>query len=150
MQENKPFDFASFRSANADRNVSGFDYLQALYKSQELPADFALWFAKLLRPDFKLLGDMVFVVDLFDGARYQELLKGGQRPDQAQYWINLLEITGLFDNLTLEQAVTLANRIAESWNAALTVQFGADQALARAIVDDDTEEVFVTIGVYNA
>lgn len=93
---------------------------------------------------------MAFVAELFDDARYQELLGNGQRPDQAQYWLNLLEITGLFANLTVEQASTLAERIAESWNLALTNQFGVEQSLARVIVDDDTDEVFVTIGAYNA
>lgn len=150
MQENKPFDFASFRAANKERNVSGLDYLHAVYKSQNLPADFVLWLSKLFKPDFKLLGSLAFVTELFDDARYQELLGNGQRPDQAQYWMNLLEITGMFDNLTVNQASTLAERIAESWNLALTNQFGVEQALARVIVDDDTDEVFVTIGAYNA
>ncbi|WJN58224.1 hypothetical protein [Pseudomonas sp. SO81] len=149
MRENKPFDFASFRAANKDRNVSGIDYLHAIYTSQDLPADFVLWFSKLFKPDFKLLGGMAFVAELFDEARYQGLLGNGQRPDQAQYWSNLLEITGLFDNLTVDQAYPLAERIAESWNLTLTNQFGVEQALARVIVDDDSEEVFVTIGAYN-
>jgi hypothetical protein len=149
MQENKPFDFASFRAANKERNVSGLDYLHAVYKSQDLPADFALCFSKLFKPDFKILGGMAFVAELFDDARYQELLGNGQRPDQAQYWSNLLEITGLFDNLTVDQAYPLAERIAESWNLTLTNQFGVEQALARVIVDEDSEEVFVTIGAYN-
>ncbi|MGL4316606.1 MAG: hypothetical protein ACRCTL_08330 [Pseudomonas sp.] len=150
MQVNKPFDFAAFRVANKERNVSGFDYLQAVYKSQNLPADFALWFSKLLRPDFQLLGGMAFVIELFDDARYQELLGSGQRPDQAQYWLNLLEITGLFDNLSSDQAALLADNIAESWNAALTRQFGAESALARVVIDDDTDEIFVTVCTYNA
>jgi hypothetical protein len=149
MLENKPFDFASFHAANKERNVSGLDYLHAVYKTQNLPADFVLWLSKLFKPDLKLLGGMAFVTELFDEARYQELLGNGQRPDQAQYWLNLLEITGLFDNLTVEQASTLAERIAESWNLALTNQFGVEQALARVIVDGDTDEVFVTIGAYH-
>ena len=148
MLSKPSFDFASFRATNKERNVSGLDYLHAIYKSQDLPADFALWFSKLFKPDFKILGGMAFVAELFDEARYQELLGNGQRPDQAQYWLNLLEITGLFDNLTFEQASTLAERIAESWNLALTNQFGVQQALARVIVDGDTDEVFVTIGAY--
>ena len=125
MQTNSPFDFASFREANKERNASGLDYLHAVYKLQDLPADFALLFSKLFKPDFKILGGMAFVAELFDDARYQELLGNGQRPDQAQYWLNLLEITGLFDNLTVDQAYTLAERIAESWNLVLSNQFGA-------------------------
>jgi hypothetical protein len=150
MQTNSPFDFASFRAANKERNVSGLDYLHTVYESQDLPADFVLCFSKLFKLDFILLGGMAFVAELFDEARYQELLGNGQRPDQAQYWLNLLEINGLFDNLTVDQACTLAERIAKSWNLVLSNQFGVEQALARVIVGGDTDEVFVTIGTYTA
>jgi hypothetical protein len=150
MLSKSSFDFASFRAANKERNVSGLDYLHTVYKSHDLPADFVLWLSKLFKPDFVLLGGMAFVAELFDEARYQELLGNGQRPDQAQYWLNLLEITGLFGNLTVDQASTLAERIAKGWNLVLSNQFGTEQALARAIVDGDTDEVFVTIGTYTA
>jgi hypothetical protein len=145
MSGNKPFDFASFVSANEGRIVSGFDYLHVVYKSQGLTADFILWFARLFWPDFKTVDGMIFVSELFDTERYQKLLSDGCSHTQAQFWMNLLEITGLFDDLSTEQATTIAELLADSWNSKLHKEIGISQVLARAICDEETGEVFVTI-----
>ncbi|MEF1257096.1 hypothetical protein [Vibrio sp. M260112] len=146
MSYNKPFDFAMFVSANVERRVSGFDYLHAAYKSQELAADFIVWFARLFCPDFKTVDGTVFIAELFDTEHYQELLRNGHSFTQAQYWLNLLEITGLFDDLSTDQAIKFAESLADSWNSKLTKEFGRVSAPARAIYDEETGEVFVTIG----
>lgn len=146
MKKNKSFDFASFVSANAGCDVSGFDYLHAVYKAQSLPADFILWFAKLFCPEFKVVDGMVFVSELFEAGRYQELLNDGRSPEEAQFWMSLLEITGLFDDLSCDEAMVIAEALVKSWNLKLNLEFGVSSMLARAIRDDDTREVFVTIG----
>ncbi|GAB6262869.1 hypothetical protein [Photobacterium sp. R1] len=146
MSYSKPFNFTMFASANAGRNVSGFDYLHAAYKSQELAADFILWFARLFCPDFKTVDGAVFISELFDTERYQELLSNGHSSTQAQFWLNLLEITGLFDDLSIDQAMEIAEFLADSWNSKLNKEFEGTSTLARAICDEETGEVFVTIG----
>ena len=146
MSDNKPFDFASFVSANVGRIVSGFDYLHAVYKSQGLAADFILWFARLFWPDFKTVDGIIFVSELFSAERYQELLSNGHSTTQAQFWMNLLEITGLFDDLPTDQAMVIAESLAGSWNSKLQKELGISSTLARAIYDEETGEVFVTIG----
>lgn len=147
MSDNKTFDFASFVSANVGRIVSGFDYLHVVYKSQGLAADFILWFSKLFWPDFKTVDGVIFVSELFNAERYQELLNNGNSATQAQFWMNLLEITGLFDDLSTDQAMDIAEVLAESWNSKLEKEVKPSPTLARAIRDEETGEVFVTIGI---
>lgn len=149
MSDNKPFDFTSFVSANAGKEVSGFDYLHAVYKSQGITNDFILWFAKLFSPDFRTVDDTVFITELFDLERYRGLLQDGNTIMQAQFWMNLLEITGLFDELSTDEAMFIAEVLATSWNSKMTTEFGSVLVPARAIRDDETGEVFVTIGRLN-
>lgn len=60
--------------------------------------------------------------------------------------MNLLEISGVFDELSPEQAMEVALIVSESWNSKLLKEFGAEHAVARRIYDEETGEVFVTIG----
>jgi len=145
MKANRSFDFTSFVSANADRSVSGFDYLHAIYKAQELPSDFIVWVSRLFCPEFKTVDGMVFISEMFDSEKYNELLRDGRSSSEIQFWINLLEITGMFDGISSEQAMIVAESIADSWNFKLYKEFGDAFVQARAILDD-TGEVFVTIG----
>lgn len=146
MGENKPFNFVAFVSANEGKSVSGFDYLHAIYTSQSLPPDFIVWMAKLYCPEFKVVNGIVFISEIFDDDRYQSLLRDGRSPTEVQFWMNLLEITGLFDDLSCSQAMVIAESLATSWNLKLSAEFGNDSALARAVHDSGTGEVFVTIG----
>ncbi|RMO90280.1 hypothetical protein ALQ32_100940 [Pseudomonas syringae pv. tagetis] len=146
MENPKIFDFQSFRAANTKHTVTGFDYVHAIYHTQHLPSDFALWMARLYWPEFKVVDECVFIVDNFDESYYQSLLKTPNSKEKNQFWMNLLEITGLFGNLTTQEAADVANALAASWNAKLASELGSSFAQARALVDDEAGEVFVTIG----
>ena len=146
MCDKRTFDFTSFVSANFGHRVSGFDYLHTVYKSQEVATDFILWIARLFWPEFKTVDDMIFISELFDAERYQELLSDGYASTQAQFWMNLLEITGLFDDFSTEQAKVIAELLVDSWNSKLQKEFEISSKLARVLFDEETGEVFVTIG----
>lgn len=146
MSDNKPFDFKSFVSANAGRIVSGFDYLHAAYKAHGITADFIYYFSRLFWPDFRVVDGLIFVAELFEEGRYQGLLNEGRSSTEAQFWMNLLEITGLFDELATDEAMSIAEVLAASWNSKLNSEFGIISVPAKAICDNDTGEVFVTIG----
>lgn len=146
MGDENSFDFKSFVSANTGRVVTGFDYLRAIYKADGLTADFIVYFAKLFWPDFKMVDGLTFISELFDSEHYQSLLKDGRNVNEAQFWINLLEITGLFDELSIDEAMQIAEAVAASWNSKLAVEFSDVLVPARVIRDDETGEVFVTIG----
>lgn len=142
----KSFDFSSFISANPEKSVSGIDYLHAIYKTQRIDGDFLVWFARLFWPEFKVVDGLVFVASLFDDDQYREIVIGGKTAERAQYWVNLLEITGLFDELTQNQARELADVVAATWNSKMLASLGEVKSPALVIEDASTGEVFVTIG----
>lgn len=145
MQVNKSFSFIEFQRSNSGKNISGIDYVRAVYATTPLHFDFLIHYAQLLSPTIKIVDGRAFIGELFDADRHLELVKTIQDTDQAQYWMNLLEITGLFDDLTTEQAIALAQTISECWNRKLFTEHGSSYGEARYIFDTDSDEVFVTI-----
>lgn len=125
MAELETFDFASFRVDNAHHLVSGFDYIHAIHHTQRLPADFALCMAKLYWPEFIRVDGWIFVKETFDEAYYLSLLESDNSPAKNQFWMNLLEVTGLFENLSLPQSTVVVNALAGNWNAKLASEFGS-------------------------
>ena len=146
MKDRKVDDYLSFREANHPRLVSGIDYVHAIHTTENLPADFAVWVARMYWPEFTLVDGMVYVSELHFERYEQDFLNSTISPSNSQFWINLLEITGMFDNLSFDGAMEVASIMASTWNAKLTMEFGPSFALARAFSDDETNEVFVTIG----
>jgi len=146
MGNENSFDFKSFVLANNGQLVTGFDYLHTIYKTHGLSSDFIVFFAKLFWPDFKVIDGVVFISELFDSEYYQSFLKDGRNINEAQFWMNLLEITGLFDGLSIDEAVQVSEIVVKSWNFKLGIECGNVSVLARFIRDDETGEVFVTIG----
>tara|TARA_B100001094_G_C18183692_1_gene802436 strand:- start:1183 stop:1644 length:462 start_codon:yes stop_codon:yes gene_type:complete len=143
--KSKKFNFNSFALANKEKKVSGLDYLQIVYKSEELDSDFILWFARLFYPKFKVVDGMVFISELFDSEHYKETLNNNCSKEKVQYWLNLLEITGLFDDLATQDAMNFAEYLTSLWNLKLHNEFPETQISARTIYDTETDEVFVTI-----
>ncbi|WP_449116936.1 hypothetical protein [Pseudomonas viridiflava] len=103
--------------------------------------------AKLYWPEFIRVDGWIFVKENFDDAYYLSLLESDNSSAKNQFWTNLLEVTGLFESLSLPEATVVASALAGSWNAKLASEFGPSFAQARAIVDDESCEVFVTIGL---
>ena len=141
----KSYDYKSFALANNDHVVTGFDYLCSIYKSHELSGDFIVWFSRFMWPSLKILDDKVYVVELFDSKLFQHHLDARSTPAEAQFWMNLIEITGVFDELSFDQAMEVAVTVSESWNSKILKEFGAKYAVAQHIYDEETGEIFVTI-----
>lgn len=144
--DKKSYGFDEFLESNRGSSVSGYDFLHAVYISKDIPEDFLIWFARLMWPDFMEVDGKIYVSDLFDAERYQGLIKEGRTESQSQFWMNLLEITGLFNEISDVQAKYLAQRIADSWAAKMRRDFGGTCEGARMIADEETGEVFVVIG----
>ena len=112
MSNSKSFGYDSFKLINTGKDVSGIDYLHAVYKSYGLDADFVLYIANLFWPKFKAIDNIIFIEELFDTMRYHDFITDELNAKEIQYWINLLEITGLFDDLSTNQAKVVADAIA--------------------------------------
>jgi hypothetical protein len=135
--------YQAFERINSPKHVTGIDYVQTMYKAANLPVDFVVQFSRLFWPDFLLVDGKTFVKSLYEPERHASLL--ATDPMSAQYWSNLLEVTGLFDDLSVDQARGLADVIANCWNAKLAVEFEGGIDRARAVWDQPTDEVFVSI-----
>lgn len=64
---------------------------------------------------------------------------------EIQFWINLIEITGIFPNLVECQAQEIAKTIELMWNTKIQIEFKHLTSKARWLHDSDTNEVFLTI-----
>ncbi len=138
--------YEEFLIANLPNHVKGFDYVRSIYKALKIPADFIFWFSRLFCPNLIQIGASFFVEDLFDEAIYKSLQTAGHNDASIQYWMNLLEITGLFDELSEQQTLEVAKNIAASWNKKLEDSGCLLTAQAHAFHDKGTGEIFVTIG----
>ena len=138
--------FAHFEKANTPKRLNGADYVQSIYKALNIPADFVLWFSRLLWPGLLVVEGNVFVAELFDVQRYEDLRQSGHSVSSAQFWTNLLEITGLFDDLTELQALELAQSLAAAWNCKIGTDCAEAVGRARVVHDKSTDEIFVSIG----
>ena len=138
--------FDAFVKINSPKRVTGIDYVRSLYKTMDVPNDFVLWFARLLWPRVMVLDGRVFIADLFDSERYKTLLQSDHSESSAQFWTNLLEITGLFDDLSESDAFEMAEGIAASWNCKIDIECSDASGRARVIHDKTTGEIFISIG----
>lgn len=108
--------------------------------------DLILRFAKIIYPEFQILDGKIYISELFDLDYYQELLKSGRNISEVQFWLNLLEVTGLFDDLSNNQAMEFAELLVKSWNAKLRSEFPETLDNARIVDNKEIGEIFVTIG----
>jgi hypothetical protein len=146
MSNNETFNYSAFVSANAGQRVSGIDYIRAIYKTHQISDDFFVWMSRLIWPEIKVIDGHVFVSQLFDSDRFQSLRDSGKSMESIQYWMNLLEITGLFSEMSIQQAHEIAETIASAWNARIHASIGASHPIARVVTDSNGAEIFVTIG----
>ena len=146
MANNESYSYERFEHMNSPKRVSEIDYVQSLYKSMKIPDDLVLRFFRIAWPNFVLLDNRVFVADIFDRQRYEELRNSGHSESSAQFWMNLLEITGVFDEMQSQQAIEIAQILSSSWNGKLDKEYDESAGRARVIHDEATGETFVAIG----
>ncbi|MEJ0002744.1 MAG: hypothetical protein WDN30_02810 [Pararobbsia sp.] len=93
-----------------------------------------------------MFDNVVVIAEWFDEARYQEYRSNGMEPDQAQAWINMVELTEIFQGISFDKAKELAVFIASLWNEHIKQRFPNEPITASVILEEDSGEVFVTIG----
>jgi hypothetical protein len=136
--------FSAWLSANPRFNA--LDYLFYAFSENPLPIDLAEALVKFLVPRFVVREEKALVAEVGAAERYTALRKQGKDCNQAQYWANLTEISGLFGaEVASERELGLANSICRLWQVAL-----ADAGLnhgqqARVIVDHAEGEIYLTI-----
>jgi hypothetical protein len=146
MASREVFSLSRFLAANPDKNLSSIDYLHAVFKLYELPDDFLLCMARLFSPDFIIVDGLVFLSEKFELDTYKKCLDEGKSPSEIQLWLNLIEVTGLFEGIEVENALSLAHSIETMWNQKIRSHDDNEaKGVARVIYEKDDGEIFVTI-----
>jgi hypothetical protein len=137
--------YDDFVKANGGK-FSALDFIHAVSVKVVLPQDFVLCMGRLFAPQMAMFDDVVVIVDWFDEERYQVYRSNGMNQEQAQAWTNMVELTDIFQGIFFEKAKELAVFIAVLWSERIRQIFPNDPTRASIILDEDLDEVFVTIG----
>ncbi|WP_321880466.1 hypothetical protein [Paraburkholderia bannensis] len=139
--------YEDFVSAN-DGKFSVLDFIHAVTRNVAFPQDFSVCIGHLFAPQMIIFDRVIVAAEWFDEARYQEYRSRGMRSDQAQAWINMVELTDIFQGISFEKAKELAALIAGLWDDRIRRNFPNETIKASVIADEESNEVFVTIGEF--
>ncbi|MDN3484372.1 hypothetical protein QL989_03315 [Pseudoalteromonas sp. APC 3224] len=82
---------------------------------------------------------------MFNEDKYADFLFEGRDDKEIQYWMNLFELTSIFEGMEVNEAKKLGGSIVEVWNDRIANQYSEMNVSASLIHDDSTDEVFITI-----
>lgn len=128
------------------RKVSEIDFINSVYVASKLPEDFALCIGHLFVPRLVMVDGVIFANEWFSEERYKDYRSRGVGSAEAQAWINLIEVTGIFEGISFEKAKDLAATLAVAWDARIEKLFPDEATRATVIVEEELGEVYVTIG----
>ena len=143
--DNEIFTLSDFLAANPGKKLGVSDYLHAVFKIGALPIDVLLSFVRFFWPAFDVVDGRIYLSESFDSAKKSEYLADGKDLNEVQLWLNLTEITGIFEDIELGDAQKIATIIAQIWNGKILSEIGNVEDSARVIFEEDEGEVFVTI-----
>ncbi|MWL88867.1 hypothetical protein [Cupriavidus sp. SW-Y-13] len=146
--QNHRWTYEDYVKANPDKKFSRFDYLHAISTQLDFQHELYLTFAELFHPKFLVIDNEIFVEELFSQEEYDKYREQGRTTASIQPWMNLIEITALFNFIEPDAARKIADLICESWNCKIKTEFGFDAASAQIKIEDDFDEIYVTIGKF--
>ncbi|CAG9207302.1 conserved hypothetical protein [Paraburkholderia tropica] len=129
---------------------SVLDFMHAVSATGILPQDFSVCMARLFSPRLNMFDNVIVVDEWFDESRYREYRSQGMSSGQAQAWVNMIEITDIFQEISFDKAKVVAELIAGLWSLIIKRDFPDSSTEASVISDVDLGEVFVTVGAFSA
>jgi len=143
-EKNSDLNFESFKNINKPNFFGDIEYIYSIFKIKELPIDLLFKILNLVSPDFLIIENHIFLASEFDQDKFNDLQKV-EETNRTQFWMNFIELTSLHDEMTAEQALLIAKKIVDSWNA--KIKYEGLNAHGRARVYEEIEygEVFITI-----
>ncbi|MBI0421258.1 hypothetical protein UE233_10590 [Acinetobacter oleivorans] len=136
--------FESFKNINKPNFFGGIEYIYSIFKIKELPVDLLFKILNLIFPDFLINENHIFLASEFDQDKFDNLQKV-EETNKAQFWMNLIELTSLHDEMTAEQALLIAQKIVDSWNAKIKYEGLNAHGRARVFEEIEYGEIFITI-----
>jgi hypothetical protein len=125
--------------------LSNFDYFYAVRQGLDVHEDFIASFVAIFNPVIIEVNDGLFVKENFTAKQYDDLLGGGVERSEIPYWLNMIELTDLLGEISYDSAAELGQVIRDCWAAKLEKTFPNSGFEARLLLEDDLDEVWVTI-----
>jgi len=136
--------FESFKNINKPNFFGDTEYIYSIFKIKELPVDLLFKILNLIFPDFLIIENHILLESEFDQDKFNNLKKV-EETNKVQFWMNLIELTSLHDEMTAEQTLLIAQKIVDSWNAKIKYEGLNAHGRARVFEEVEYEEIFITI-----
>lgn len=136
----------SFKEINKPNFFGEVEYIYSIFKLKKLPLDLLRVILNLFSPQFRIINGFVFLHGEFNEKKFSDLSERNLPFKEIQFWMNLIEITSLHEDINTEDAILFAENIVKFWNIKLmsdSIYNGAGRA--RFFQDKDYGEVFITI-----
>lgn len=140
----KNISYTEYASLN-DGKVSRFKYLYMVLDSENIHDDFKCILFGLFNPTIFFLNEGYFIEENFTQDRYDQTVAQGIAPLEIPGWLNMIEITSLLGDVGYDEAAELGALIRDCWNTKLNRQFPDSGFEARLVLEDDLDEVWVTL-----
>ncbi|WP_228270719.1 hypothetical protein [Acinetobacter seifertii] len=91
----------SFKNINKSNFFGDTEYIYSIFKIKELPVDLLFKILNLIFPYFLIIENHIFLASECDQDKFDNLRKV-EETNKAQFWMNLIELTSLHDEMTAE------------------------------------------------
>ncbi|MFY3770877.1 hypothetical protein AHYW_000099 [Providencia manganoxydans] len=143
------FSINSFKNKETGEKLDHFGYVHIIYNHTNIPDDLIFSMIEIISPTFKIVDNMLFIDDLFSQSKYDEHLSSEISKEKTQFWLNLVDISSVFDTLEYEDTITIAEKIAHCWNLKIKAENMQALGKARILRDDPETEVLITVDQYS-
>lgn len=137
------FSIEEFKSVNTNVNV--FDYIHALFSNENIAPDLVLAIDSILRPKFKEVHGVLFVEELYSPEKHESLENANKSNCEISYWVNLIDLTSVFEGVDFQVVLSIAEKMKASWNTELNRNYCRYNVQASLIKEAETGEIYLTL-----
>jgi len=137
------FSIEEFKSVNTNVNV--FDYIHAVFSNENIAADLVLAIDSIFRPNFKVVNGVLFVEELYSPEKHEFLESANKSNSEISYWVNLIDLTSVFEGVDFKLVLSIAEKIKASWNTELSRSYFGCNVQAALIEEVELGEIYLTL-----
>ena len=127
--------YKEWLTVNSSR-FSQYDYIHGQITQYDVPADIVTVVSKIVWPEFLILGECIFIKDIFNNDKYQSLVNASYSVRDIEYWMNLVNISGMFGEGNESEAAEFCVILKSTWKIKFMLEHPSLVADVE-IVDDD-------------
>lgn len=135
--------FEELLALNAGMNFSHYDYARVLRQSGHLSVDRLIQWLRSYEPPMITYSGRLFLGENFSASKYKEMLVSGSKVQDAQLFINLINVSDILGREAETNCELIADEISATWNFCLKNAYPS--ALERARVIREEDEFYVSM-----